>query len=125
MSLTSERQRLDRMRWIELSFAAKLVRLSLHESTGTKGFWGLRGESLEFLQQADRWVLALPLLRKDKHMADGWLISDEKWHVMGPSLSIDKQGAYKINRYNLSEDDKLSGIESIGREVAKYTKADS
>jgi hypothetical protein len=109
----------------ELSFATNMVRLSLHESTGSKGFWGLREASLQFLQRVDRWILALLLLRKDKHMANGWLITKDKWLSMSPLISVDKKGAYKINRYNLNDDEKLSGIEAIGREIARYTKLES
>jgi hypothetical protein len=109
----------------ELSFASKLVGLSLHESTGAKGFWGLREASLKYLQHADRCVLALLLLRKDKHMADGWLVTKNIWRVISSSISVDQKGAYKINRHNLSEDEKLSGIETIGKEIARYTRAES
>ena len=107
----------------QLRYESKSIRLSLHESTGKKGFWGIGETSLEYLNGCDRWLLALLLLRDDEHKADGWLISNQHWMTMRPSISIDQKGNYKINRHNLIDDQKLSGIAKIIQEIATYVKS--
>jgi hypothetical protein len=106
----------------ELWHDSKSIRLSIHESTGKKGFWGIGGASVEYLNEANRWLLVLLLLRNDKYKADGWLISKQQWLTIAQSLSIDQKGNYKINRHNLVEDEKLSGIAKIIDQIAGFIK---
>ena len=40
----------------ELRYESRRIRLSLHESTGQKGFWGLGETSFQYLDQVDRWL---------------------------------------------------------------------
>jgi hypothetical protein len=107
----------------ELRHESKSIRLSLHESTGKKGFWGIGQASVDYLNQVDRWLLVLLLLRKDRHMADGWLISKQQWTSLIPSISMDRKANYKINRHILINDDKLSGMRKILEEIVRYVKS--
>jgi hypothetical protein len=120
--LTIGKQRSPLAMDFELQYAGGSVGLSIHISTGKKGFWGFMPEAVEWLNKFDDWHLALLLRREDKHMADGWLILRRQWNALEPNLSRDAKRHYKINRSNLDNDEKLSGLEKIASAVAENAK---
>jgi len=117
----------------QLSHGQRVYRVGNHNlhlyvkvSNLQKGFWGAREKIVTDLNEISDWVLILLLGRADAHIADGWLIGRQSWATLSGTLSwSEKDEEYKINRHNLDDDRKISGIKSIAEAVISYGKLQS